>query len=381
MNNARLPVRKFATPEIIFGSGSIELVGQHASNLSHDRVLIVSDPGVRDAGWVRIVENSLEQSGLEHTSFDQVKINPRIENVEEGVKHYLDENCDLIVAVGGGSPIDCAKCIGVMATNEGSIEELEGVDEIQIPGPPLLCVPTTAGSSADISPFAIITDREAGRKMVIISRLLVPDLSIVDPDTTTTMDSGLTVSSGIDALAHALESYVSTASSPLTDMFALEAAKIITNALPRVHLNPLDMRARERMMLASLYAGLSFSNASLGILHAMSHGVGGMYDTTHGVAACALLEIIIEFNYPCVKEKYIELENAMFKTTGGMETLISHINRLLAEVGADQKLRGCGLRKEDILPITEHVIQDPCLATNPRPARRIDIEELYERAL
>ena len=381
LKDVRLPVRKFASPETIFGSGSIELVGQHASNLSRRRVLVVSDQGVREAGWTGVVERSLERSGLEHASFDGVSINPRIEDVMSGSRRYLDENCDLIVAVGGGSPMDCAKCIGIVATGGSDIRELEGADAVHIPGPPLICVPTTAGSSADVSPFAVITDAERGRKMVIISRLLIPELSVIDPDTTMTMDASLTVSTGMDALVHAIESYVSNASSPLTDLFAWEAARLITENLPAVHHRPADVGARENMMLASLYAGLAFSNASVGLLHAMAHGLGGLYGSIHGEALSTLLEQVIRFNYPCSRERYYELERAMFGTAGGLESLIDRLNGMMEELGAGGRPGRCGLRREDIPRLSENAVRDPCLATNPRPAKRKDIEVLYERAL
>lgn len=377
----RLPVRKFASPEIIFGSGSIELVGQHASNLSRRRVLVVSDRGVRGAGWTRAVESSLERSGLDIASFDRVRVNPRIEDVESGARRYLDEDCDLIVAVGGGSSMDCAKCIGIVATSGSDIRELEGVGTVRVPGPPLICVPTTAGSSADVSPIAVITDVERRKKMVLISRLLIPDLSVIDPETTMTLDARLTVSTGTDALMHALEAYVSNASSPMTDLFALEAARIIGQSLPAVHRDPGDMGERERMMLASLYAGLAFSNASLGLLHAMEHALGGLYDSIHGEGASSLLEQVVRFNYPCARERYDELERAMFGTAGGVDPLVAQLKSMLGELGAGGGLEGYGLRREDIPRLSERAIRDPCLATNPRPAKRKDIEVLYERAL
>ena len=381
LNDVRLPIRKFASPETIFGSGSLELVGQHASNLSRRRVLVVSDQGVRDAGWTGAVERSLEQSGLEHASFDRVTANPRIEDVMSGSQRYLDEGCDLIVAVGGGSPMDCAKCIGIVATSGRDLRELEGVDMVRVPGPPLICVPTTAGSSADVSPFAVITDVERRKKMVIISRLLIPDLSVLDPETTMTMDAGLTVSTGMDTLAHAFESYVSNASSPLTDLLAREAARLVADNLPAVHRRPADVGARERMMLASLYAGLALSNASVGLLHAMAHAIGGLYDSTHGDAGGALLEHVIGFNYPCARERYDELERSMFSTAGGEGSLIGRLKGMFEELGADRSLRECGLSRGDIPRLAENAIHDPCLATNPRPAGRKDIEVLYERAL
>jgi len=377
----RLPIRKFASPEVIFGSGSIELVGQHAYNLSRRQVLVVSDAGVRQAGWTEKVMGSLEQSGLQTSLLDDVAANPRTDDVMRGARRYLDDDCDLIVAVGGGSPMDCAKGIGIVATGGRDIVSFEGVDKVRVPGPPLICVPTTAGSSADVSPVAIITDTERRKKMAIISRLLVPDLSLIDPTTTATMDDSLTVATGMDTLAHAFESYVSNASSPLTDLFALEAAKLVAENLPAAHRRPEDEKAREMMMLASLYAGLAFSNASLGILHAMAHSAGGFCDSSHGETGSALLECVVEFNYPCVKDKYDSLERAMFGAAGGKGSLIGKIDGFRKELGADRGLGSCGLGREDIPYVSRNAAADPCLATNPRKVTREDIEVLYERAL
>ena len=377
----RLPIRKFASPEVIFGTGSMGLVGQHASNLSRRRVLVVSDKGVRRAGWTDKAVGSLKRSGLKIAIFDDVNPNPRDEDVMKGARRYRDEDCDLIVAVGGGSPMDCAKGIGIVATSGSDINDFEGVDTVRVPGPPLICIPTTAGSSADVSPFTIITDTKRKKKMVIISRLLVPDLAVIDPLTTATMDDDLTIATGMDTLAHAFESYVSNASSPVTDLFALEAAKLVAVNLPAVHQRPDDERAREMMMLASLYAGLAFANASLGILHAMSHSLGGFCDSVHGDTVSALLGYVVEFNYPCARERYDALEMAMFGASEGVGSLVSKLNGLRRELDVDRSLKGCGLRLEDIPYLSENAAWDPCLATNPRHATRHDIEALYESAL
>ena len=198
--------------------------------------------------------------------------------MESGARRYLDEDCDLIVAVGGGSSMDCAKCIGIVATSGSDIRELEGVGTVRVPGPPLICVPTTAGSSADVSPIAVITDVERRKKMVLISRLLIPDLSVIDPETTMTLDTRLTVSTGTDALMHALEAYVSNASSPMTDLFALEAARIIGQSLPAVH-RPGTWG--EDGCARLLYAGLAFSMPAWGS-SSHEHALGGHDSITAG---------------------------------------------------------------------------------------------------
>ena len=214
-------LQKFVAPEIIFGVGALHLAGQYARNLGGSKALVVSDPGVLAAGWVQQVLASVEGAGLESALFTQVTPNPRIEEVAAGAVVYAEQGCDIIIAVGGGSAIDCGKCIGLVAANQGGIRDLVGVDNVGAPMPPTICIPTTAGTSADVSQFAVIMDREINRKLLIISKAVVPDISLVDPTTLTTMDAFLTACTGMDALAHAVEAYVSLGHSPLTDMHAL----------------------------------------------------------------------------------------------------------------------------------------------------------------
>lgn len=378
---ARLPIRNFVAPEIVLGAGSLELAGQYACDLSQRRVLLVTDRGVREAGWADKVKRSLALRGLEVALFDQVTASPKSEEVILGARHYLDNDCDLIVAVGGGSPMDCAKAIGIVATNKVSILQFEGVEQITTPGPPIICIPTTAGSSADVSPFTIINDVARRRKVTILSKLLVPDFSLIDPLTTSTMSDAVTVSTGMDALCHALESYVSNASSPLTDLCALESARLISSSLPIVHNDPTDARARDMMMLGSLYAGLAFSNASLGLTHAMAHSLGGLYDCTHGEVNAVLLERVVRFNYPYARDKYDTLERVMFGDAGGKDSLFRRLRELREKLGIRRGLERFGLRREDIPYLGEVTLVDLSLATNPRPATQEDIEGLYEEAL
>lgn len=369
-------------PEIIFGAGALDLVGRYARNLSGRRALLVSDEGVKEAGWTGKAEGSLCLAGLEVVLFDRVSVNPRAEEVLEGARLYLDEDCDLTVAVGGGSPMDCAKAIGIVAANRCPVSEFEGVDMVPVPGPPIICIPTTAGSSADISQFAVITDSEERRKFTIISKSLVPDLTLVDPRTTTTLTRELIATTGMDAFSHAFESYVSIASSPLTDLHALEAVRLLSNDLPRLYEDPRDDAARERVMLAALYAGVAFSNASLGLVHAMAHGLGGNYGAAHGETTSLLLEAVVEHNYPAAPERYGRLEEAMAGSTAatGLESLLGRLRDLLVRLGIEGGLEDLGLQVEDIPQLSQMAARDPCLATNPRPATVTDIERLYERA-
>ncbi len=381
----QFPVRKFVAPEIILGNGSRSLVGQYAKTLHGRNVFLVSDPGILRAGWAGEVRDELERQDLHVVLFDKVSPNPRTSEVAKGSQEYQENECDLLVAVGGGSPMDCAKAIGAVVTNRCHVLDLEGVDEVTVPGPPMICVPTTAGSSADVSQFAIISDENKRRKFGIISKAMVPDVSLIDPEVTLTMPPNLTAETGIDALSHAFESYVSNASSNMTDMYALEATKMIARYLPQAYEEPAELRFREKVMLGSMYAGLAFSNASLGLVHSMAHSLGGYLDYPHGECNAKLLEVVVAFNHSAVPERYSTLEEAMDGsgscTAGGLESLLSRLRAITDKLDMDLGLSKMGVREEDIPYLTENAYNDACHVTNPRPAYREDIARLFHEAL
>jgi len=378
-----LDLRKFLVPEIVYGAGAMGLAGRHASNFGATKVLIVSDPGVIDAGWTAKVESSLYEMKIPYAVFSAVTPNPKDHEVMAGAEVYRREKCDLILAVGGGSPMDCAKCIGVVVGNQGDVLEFEGVDAISNPGPPLIFIPTTAGTSADVSQFAIVTDTNRHVKIAIISKMVVPDISLVDPETTVTMPAELTAATGMDALCHAFEAFVSTAASPLTDMAALQAVRLITANLPSAHREPSNMTFRDNMMMASLMAGLAFSNASLGLVHAMAHSLGGAKDLAHGDCNSMLLEKVVRFNFPAATGKYIQLAGAMGLAGDALEpsavasALVDRIASLRRRLGITQRLKDMGVSFEDLSQLAGYAFKDPCLATNPRDAEPSEIELLY----
>ncbi|CAJ37832.1 alcohol dehydrogenase-like regulatory protein ErcA [Methanocella arvoryzae] len=380
-------LRKFVSPEFVFGSGSLRLAGRYATNFGASKVFVVTDKGVIEAGWTRQVTDSLEEEDLPFIVFSNVSPNPRSDEVMQGVKLYREAGCDVIVAVGGGSPIDCAKGIGIVSTNNRDVMEFEGVDQIPIPGPPLICIPTTAGSSADLSQFAIITDLPSHRKAALVSKMLVPDTSLIDPDTTLTMPKELTAITGLDAFTHAVEAYVSNASSPITDLFALNAVRLITSNLLKAIDEPDNMDYRSNMMLASLEAGLAFSNASLGATHAMAHSLGGVEDTPHGESNSLLLKYVMEFNYDAVPQKYEAIGEAMgldlkkYDYAGGKNAVLEAVAKLIEACGVRGTLAQRGVRREDIPRLSRQAIKDVCMVTNPRPMSLEDVERIYERAL
>lgn len=382
-----LELRKFVAPEFIFGSGARHLTGRYAGNFGVRKVLVVTDPGVTQSGWTAEVVKSLDSEGLDYAVFDDVTPNPKAEEVAAGSRFYNSENCDSIVAVGGGSPMDCAKGIGIVSTNGGHILDYEGVDKVEYPLPPLIFVPTTAGTSADVSQFGIITDTTRKVKIAIVTKTIVPDVALIDPETTTTMDSELTAHTGLDAFCHAFEAFASNAHSPITDTHALEAVRLISEALPKVINNPMDTQLRGKMMLGSLFAGLAFSNASLGLVHAMAHSLGGLLDLPHGACNAILLEHVVEFNFKSAVARYRHIATAMGLELDSLDDEkagIEIVNRLAGirrSVGVCAGLSDLGMSKQDISTLATNSLSDPCIVTNPATPAQKDIEKIYERAL
>ncbi|MBB6480563.1 alcohol dehydrogenase-like regulatory protein ErcA [Spirochaeta isovalerica] len=382
-----LNLRKFVAPEIIFGSGARKLAGNYASRFSARKVLIVTDSGVIAAGWLKEVAETLAEENIPFHVFSAVSANPRSGEVMRGAREYREQNCNLIISVGGGSPMDCAKGIGIVVSNDSHILDFEGVDKIDFPVPPLIFIPTTAGTSADVSQFAIINNEEERVKIAIISKSVVPDVALIDPDTTYTMDSYLTACTGIDALVHAFEAYVSTGSGVLTDMYALEAIRLINKDLPPLMNDSQNSRLRESIMLASMKAGLAFSNAILGAVHAMAHSLGGYLDMPHGECNAMLLEHVVNFNYSAAASRYRHIAEAMDIRTEGLsdkivqKELTERIVNLKKEVGIVDTLKTRGVSDSDIPVLAEKAAKDPCLITNPRNADSSELAAIYREAM
>ncbi|MEN6391815.1 MAG: alcohol dehydrogenase-like regulatory protein ErcA [Syntrophomonas sp.] len=380
-----LELRKFVAPEIVSGVGARFMVDRYIKNFGIRKVLVVSDPGVIEAGWTNDVIWKLKEAGLAPSLFSDISPNPRAEQVMAGAEVYQKEECHAIVAVGGGSPMDCAKGIGIVSTNSQHIIEFEGADQVSIPGPPLICIPTTSGSSADVSQFAIITNKQRNVKMAIVSKMLVPDVALIDPETLLTMPAYLAACTGMDALTHAIEAFVSNASSPLTDVLALEAISLVNDSIIQSLDKPDDMELRARMMRGSMLAGLAFSNAILGAVHAMAHSLGGLLDLPHGECNAILLRHVIAFNYDEAADRYQRIARAM-GLPGGDEKqvkkgLLDAIYRLQTAVGITRTLGELGVKPGDVLQLAKNAIMDACMATNPRRAGQRDIEVVYEEAL
>uniref|UniRef100_A0A7C4EJV3 Iron-containing alcohol dehydrogenase n=1 Tax=Fundidesulfovibrio putealis TaxID=270496 RepID=A0A7C4EJV3_9BACT len=380
-------LRKFVAPEFVFGVGASRLAAQYAVNLGARRPMLVTDQGLVDVGAASRMEGELRDAGLECVVFSQLTPNPKDHEVIEGARRFREERCDSLVGLGGGSVLDCAKGIGVVQANGGSILDYEGVDTIAKPLPPLVGIPTTSGSSADVSQFAIITDTTRKVKIALVSKMLVPDVSLIDPELTVTLGPELTADTGLDALTHAMEAYASNASSPVTDLFALEAMRLVAGHLAQAVRSPTDIEARTQMSLASLNAGLAFSNAILGAVHGMAHSLGGSLDLPHGECNAILLGPVVRYNFPSAPQRYREAARALGCAVDGasddnvLQALLDTITELRVSVGVTKTLSALGVTRADIPRLAELAMKDPCLLTNPRAPTQREIEAIYEAAL
>ena len=387
MTTASVELRKFVAPEFIIGVDARLLAGRYAKNFGVHHVLVVTGPNIISAGWVKDVTGSLDAEGIGHTIFSGVTPNPRDFEVTKGAALYGESGCDAIVAIGGGSPIDCAKGIAIGVSNKKNILEFEGVDNVAIPPPPMICIPTTAGTGADVSQFAIITDTGRRVKIAIISKVIVPDIALVDPVPLTSLTPDLTANTGLDAITHSVEAYVSNASSPVTDILALESIRLMKDHLLAAYQNPASVEERYQTMLGSLLAGLAFSNASLGAVHAMAHSLGGYLDLPHGKCNALLLEHVAEFNFDACPDRYaaigtiLQPPQARGKTPGAKEDLIHALRTLRESMGVTDRLSDLGVTKKDLPELAGKAIRDPCLATNPKKMTVEDIVQVYEKAL
>ena len=378
---------KFVMPEVIFGSGSIHQVGESCARLGARHVLIVTDKGVTDAGWAELTENSCREAGLSSVVFSNVSVNPTAEETEQCAQAYLAHGCDALIGVGGGSAIDTAKAAAILTTNGGHIRDYEGVDQISKPLPPLVMVSTTAGSGSEVSQFSVIVDAERQKKMTIVSKSLVPDIAIIDPDVLATKCARLTASTGLDVLTHAIESFVSIAATPLTDVHAKNALKLATQFLRPSVASRYNKEAKEMMAMASLHAGLAFSNAILGAVHAMAHTIGGRYPLLHGDINAVLLPHVMEFNALAAPEKFKEMAELMgedvrsLSTIAASEKAISHVRKLAIDIGAPLTLSEMGFEESAIPAISEIALLDACMITNPRDISAEEVAELLRRAL
>ncbi len=379
-----MQVTKFAIPEVIFGRGSIVHVAPCARRLGAKRVLLISDRGVEESGWVEQVMDVMKASGLEWAYFNEVSSNPRDWQVRKGFEVYLEAKADVIIAIGGGSPIDAAKGIAILAGNGGRINDYEGANRVMRPLPPMVFLPTTAGSGSDMSQFCIITDVERQLKMSIISRSLVPNISIIDPLILLTKGQELIIASAIDAFSHAVESYVSRLASPFTTHQALLAMDLILPNLRRA-LEDGSIEALEQLSIASTAAGMSFSNAGLGAAHALAHSLGGRFDVLHGLVHPVLLPSVMRFNVPSCPQKMGTIGRCILgepdcPDATAADEGIARLQELFAELEVPVRLRDILPDKSSLEQIAGAAVGDACNLTNPRKAGKDEFLSICESA-
>lgn len=380
-------ISKFVAPEIIFGRGSLSQLGESVIRIGASKVFLVSDAGVIKAGWVDLAVHYLQAAGIEAEIFSALTSNPKDCEVAEGARRYRESGCDGIVAVGGGSPTDVAKAVAILATNGGVLQDYEGINKIGRPLPPMVIAPSTAGAGSEVSQFTIIVDTGRKLKMSIISKSLVPDIAIVDPELVQTMDAKLAAATGLDAFTHGIESYVSLAATPLTDIHALKAIQLASRNLRQAVADRHDMEANTNMSMASLTAGLAFSNAILGATHAMTHQVDGLIDQHHGETNAAILPHVMEFNLSACPERFRDIAEAMGEDVTDLSTMaaaqlaVAAVRQLISDIGLAKGLGELGLTEEFIPLLSENALKDACLVTNPRAASREDIEAIFRKCM
>lgn len=378
-------LRKFVVPEVIVGTDARLLAGRYAAHFGARRAMVVTDSRVAELPWFEGIIDGIHQSGIEVERFLDVSENPKDFEVMLGSELFLANECDLIVAVGGGSPMDCAKGIGIVSTNGGHILDYEGVDEVRLPGPPLICIPTTAGTSADVSQFAIIVDTQTHVKKAIITKKVVPDLALIDPVPLLTMDPYLTACTGMDALTHAIEAAVSNARSELTDVHTLEAVRLVTENLEAAVRPERSLETMRNMMMGSLHAGFAFSNASLGAVHALAHTLGGLLDLAHGECNGILLEHLIALNFNHAAPQFHQIARQMKLPEKGnanesaCRQLVAAVSALRQRVGIPDTLPAVSVTGEQIKAMAESALQDPCMVTNPKKLTHEEVVAIYEK--
>ncbi|GKU25749.1 lactaldehyde reductase [Clostridium folliculivorans] len=372
-----------------FGQGAISVIGEEAKNRQFKKAFVVTDKDLLKFNVAQKVTRVLEEASVPYVIYDNVKPNPTIENVLTGVKAYAESGADFILAIGGGSSIDTAKGIGIVTNNPefSDVKSLEGVAATKNKSVPIIAVPTTAGTAAEVTINYVITDEEAVKKMVCVDPKDIPVLAVIDPEMMTSMPKGLTAATGMDALTHAIEGYTTKGAWVMTDMFELKAIELIAKNLPKAVENGNDVEARDGMATAQYIAGMGFSNVGLGIVHSMAHQLGAVYDTPHGVANALLLPYVIEYNAPATGEKYREIARQMgVENVDSMtqeeyrKAAVDAVVTLSKSIGIPQKLAEIGAKEEDLEKLAKMAYADVCTPGNPRDTSVEEILAIYKKA-
>ena len=368
------------------GSGAIREIVTEVKARGFKKALVCSDPDLIKFGVTKKVTDLLDAANLDYVVYSDIKPNPTIENVQSGVKALQEAKADYMIAIGGGSSMDTAKAIGIIDKNPefSDVRSLEGVAETKNPCTPILAVPTTAGTAAEVTINYVITDAQKDRKMVCVDPHDLPVVAFVDPDMMASMPKGLTAATGMDALTHAIEGYITAGAWEMSDMFHIKAIEIIARSLRGAVENTPE--GREGMALGQYIAGMGFSNVGLGIVHSMAHPLGALYDTPHGVANAIILPTVMEYNAPATGTKYKDIAEAMGVDTTGMDqeayrkAAVDAVKKLSQDVGIPADLKEI-VKVEDLDFLSQSAYDDACRPGNPRETSVAEIKELYQSLL
>ncbi|HHD2592586.1 TPA: L-threonine dehydrogenase [Clostridium perfringens] len=379
---------KFFMPAIsLMGADCLKEAGEQVAELGFKKALIVTDKVLGQIGIVKKVTDVLDNKNIEYAIYDETKPNPTVKNVNDGLALLKEKECDFVISLGGGSAHDCAKGIALLATNGGEIKDYEGVDKSKKPQLPMVGINTTAGTGSEMTLFAIITDEERHIKMALVDKHLTPIIAVNDPMLMLAMPKSLTAATGMDALTHAIEAYVSTSATPITDACAEKAIELISNYLVNAVENGQDVEARDMMAYAEYLAGMAFNNASLGYVHAMAHQLGGFYNLPHGVCNAILLPHVQEYNKATSASRLAKIAKIMGGNIEGLtdeqgaDLCIDMIKSLSQTIGIPEGLGVLGVKESDFETLATNALNDACSLTNPRKGNLEDVIAIFKKAM
>ncbi|MDU1307116.1 MAG: L-threonine dehydrogenase [Clostridium perfringens] len=379
---------KFFMPAIsLMGADCLKDAGDQVGELGFKKALIVTDKVLGQIGIVKKVTYVLDNKNIEYAIYDETKPNPTVKNVNDGLALLKEKECDFVISLGGGSAHDCAKGIALLATNGGEIKDYEGVDKSKKPQLPMVGINTTAGTGSEMTLFAIITDEERHIKMALVDKHLTPIIAVNDPMLMLAMPKSLTAATGMDALTHAIEAYVSTSATPITDACAEKAIELVSNYLVNAVENGQDVEARDMMAYAEYLAGMAFNNASLGYVHAMAHQLGGFYNLPHGVCNAILLPHVQEYNKATSASRLAKIAKIMGGNIEGLtdeqgaDLCIDMIKSLSQTIGIPEGLGVLGVKESDFETLATNALNDACSLTNPRKGNLEEVIAIFKKAM
>lgn len=371
--------------KVLFERGGLAKLPGELKAKGLKRVLLASDRGLEAVGLVKRLEDILSGSGIDYVTYLDIEANPSTETVDIGMRLYQENNLQAIICLGGGSPMDTAKSISVLVTCGGKIQDYEGAHKVQGPVAPIIAIPTTAGTGSEVTPFAVITDKSKNYKLTVFSYEIIPELALLDPELITTLPPTVAAPTGLDALTHAVEAYISLAAYPFSDAMAEKAMELIGKYIRPFVANRADIEAASGMLLGSMFGGIAFSWARLGNVHAMAHPLGGYFNIAHGVANAVLLPVILEYNALADQGKYEKIFNYIKdnKVITGFtpDLLVNEIKQLSNELGIPKNLTELGVSRDTVHEMAVDAMKSGNIFVNPRQSTLADIEKLYLRAM